>query len=145
MKSASVYLRAGAYFVHPLAGSQGGDPCLFSEPVFRLDQSVTPAVLGETVIAALHASRHDAPWPIQWKDFCKPLYVAAGVRSETAFRKGLLHVRVDLTGTTLEIMPTTSTGPYKGSAPIMEKIITAELADPGSLGGAVTKALALCD
>jgi hypothetical protein len=142
MKSASVYRRAGVYFVHPLAGCRGGMPCLFSEPVFKLDPSAGATVLGETVMAALQACRHDAPWPREWKGFVKPLHDAAGVRSEAAFYKGLLHVRVDVSGMMLNITPTSSKGSLRGSSPIMEKIISTELADAASLGALVLKSLA---
>jgi hypothetical protein len=145
MKSANVYLRKGAYLLHPLAGSGGGDPCLFSEPVIKLAPGAAPAQIGEAVMTALRASRRDAPWPTEWKGLVKPLHDAAGVRSESTFRKGLLDVRVDLTGHVLKLTPTTSKGPDRGSSPILEKIITTDLTDATALGSAVIHALSLSD
>jgi hypothetical protein len=145
MKSASVYLRKGAYFVHPLASSQGGDPCLFIGPVIKLEDDVDNALLGAAVLQALHGSRHDEPWPKQWKGLTRPLLDAAGVKSESAFHNGLKSVRVDLKEGIVEILPTTSKVPGNGAEALLGKEIKISLSDAEALGTAVLQALAISD
>src|ERR1700737_2277863 len=94
IKSATVYFRREHYYVHPLAGSGGGDPALFMEPVTTLEKGVDAAVLGNCVLQALQLSHHQAPWPTNWKNLTEPLLRAAGVKSESTFMKGTKSVRV---------------------------------------------------
>jgi hypothetical protein len=145
MNSASVYLRKGAYFVHPLASSQGGDPCLFIGPVVKLKDGVDSTMLGAAVMQALQASRHDEPWPKQWKGLTKPLVDAAGVKTESAFNKGLKSVRVDLQGRIVDILPTTSKAPGRGAEGLTGKEIRIPLTDAEALGTAVLQALTISD
>jgi hypothetical protein len=145
MKSASVNWRKGAYFLHPLASSQGGVPSLFIGPVVKLEDNVGGAVLGAAVMRALEASRHDEPWPKQWTGRTKPLLDAAGVKSDSAFHKGLKSVRVDLQEGIVEILPTTSKVPGKGAEALPGQEIKIPLADAEALGTAVLQALAISD
>jgi hypothetical protein len=145
MKSASVYWRNGAYFVHPLASSRGGAPSLFIGPVVKLEDGADRAVLGAAVMQALEESRHDEPWPKQWKGRTQPLLDAAGVKSDSAFHKGLKSVRVDLKDGIVDILPTTSKVPGKGTEALPGKEIKIPLTDAETLGSAVLQALTISD
>ncbi|HWK45660.1 MAG TPA: hypothetical protein VNT30_13135 [Stellaceae bacterium] len=145
MTSASVYLRPDRYLIHPLAGSAGGDPCLFSEPIFRLASDVDVSELGATVMRALDLSRHYAKWPKDWKGFAAPLHKAAGVRSETAFVKGARCLRVDRRKGLITIIPCTSKHVAKGFAPLMDRVITLSSDRPQEVGIAVIEGFSFSD
>lgn len=108
LKSARVYLRRGYYLVHPLASSSGGAPTLFISPVAKLAEGADAAELGEAVSQALKASRHNEPWPTNWKGVAQALFDAAGVKTESSFMKGAKGVRIDLGDNALEFIPSTS-------------------------------------
>jgi hypothetical protein len=143
LKSASVYLRRGFYYVHPLAGSGGGDPALFMEPVVKLQESVDAAALGECVLEALKRSHHNAPWPKIWKDFTAPLLREAGVKSETAFTRGAKYVRVNLDGGAVTLVTSTSKKYKNAAAPLGE--IKFALGDARELGLKLVEGLAASD
>jgi hypothetical protein len=102
MQSLNVYRREQRYFLTVLHGSDGGDPCIASGPVFVI-QDV--AGLGEQILAALDLSRSDLPWPKDWKKVIEPLLSAAGVKSWPAFAKRATSIRVDRTGTLISLRP----------------------------------------
>ncbi len=145
LKSASVYLRRRAYYIHPLAGSAGGDPSLLMEPVIRLEQVVESGVLGEAVQRALNLSHHHAPWPTEWKHVSDPLFQAAGVRSLATFMNGTTNVRVDLVATNVSVLPTTSKQHRNAFSPLTDRIIRLHIGDLDELGSAVERALAFSD
>ena len=145
LKSASVYLRRGFYYVHPLAGSGGGDPALLMEPVVKLEQAIEDGALGEAVLQALDLSHHHAPWPTDWKYVADPLYQAAGVKSLSAFMDGAKNVRVDLVAGGVSVLPTTSREHRNAFAPLTPQTISLALGDSAELGSAVVQALALSD
>ena len=145
LKSASVYLRRAVYYIHPLAGSGGGDPSLLVAPVITLGQVVASSVLGEAVQRALDLSHHHAPWPTDWKHVSDPLFQAAGVKALSTFMNGTTNVRVDLVARNVSVLPTTSKQHRNAFAPLMDRIIRLHLGDPDELGLAVTRALAVSD
>lgn len=145
LKSASVYLRRGAYYIHPLAGSAGGDPSLLMEPVIRLEQLVVNGMLGEAVQRALNLSHHHAPWPTEWTQVSDPLFRAAGVKSLSIFMKGTTNVRVDFVAGNVSVLPTTSKQHCNAFSPLMDRIIRLHLGNLDELGSAVAQALALSD
>lgn len=145
LKSVSVYQRRGFYFVHPLAGSQGGDPALFIGPVLKLEEGADAAALGEAVLQSLKASHHNQPWPTSWKGLTQPLLDAAGVKSESTFMKSAKGVRVNLDQGVLQLLPSTSKDQANAGAPLMDQQIFLPLTDARSVGDAVLKALAVSD
>jgi hypothetical protein len=145
VRSASVYLRRGFYYVHPLAGSDGGDPALLVEPVTKLEVDVAANALGEVVLRALALSHHQAPWPTDWKRVTEPLYRAAGVKSESTFMSGAKYVRVNLIGHEVSVMPTTSKEHRNAFSPLADRAIEVSLDEPYQLGAAVVQALAISD
>lgn len=142
MKSASVYLRRGVYYIHPLAGSGGGDPALFMEPVLKLEESAGAAALGQSVRQALRSSHHNAPWPTDWTHVTDPLFAAAGVKSLSTFTKGSRYVRVDITAETVTVLPTTSREHRNAFSPMPDRIIRLSADEPLELGRAVQQAIA---
>jgi hypothetical protein len=108
LQSASLYLRRNSYYIHPLVGSGGGDPCLFSEPVSRLDGSATAIQVGVALLDALNLSHHDAVWPTDWKKFLAPFLLATGVKTESAFMSDAKAMRVDRGGDIIMLTFTTS-------------------------------------
>lgn len=143
IKSATVYLRREHYYVHPLAGSGGGDPALFMEPVTRLEKDVDATVLGNCVQQALMLSHHKAPWPTNWKNLTGPLLRAAGVKSESTFMKGTKSVRVDLDAGAITIITTTSKE-YPNAASSLGEI-KFPLGEPENLGLMVMRAISMSD
>ena len=142
MQSASIYLRRGFYYVHPLAGSGGGDPALLMEPVMKLEEGVDASVLGEAVTEALRLSHHHAPWPTDWKHVTDPLFAAAGGKSLSTFVNGARNVRVDLTAKPVSVLPTSSTEQRNAFSPLTALTVRLPLNDSAELGLAVRKALA---
>lgn len=145
IKSASIYLRRGAYYIHPLAGSGGGDPSLLIEPVTRLEQHIASGVLGDAVQRALDLSHHHAPWPTDWKHVFDPLFQAAGVKSLSTFMNGTTYVRVDLVAGKVSVLPTTSKEHRNAFSPLTDRTIRLPLGNLHELGSAVALALSVSD
>jgi hypothetical protein len=138
-----VYFRREHYYIHPLAGSGGGDPALFMEPVTTLETDVDAAVLGNCVLQALQLSHHQAPWPTNWKNLTEPLLRAAGVKSESTFMKGSKSVRVDLDAGVVTIIYTTSKEYPDAASPQGE--IKFPLGEARELGLMVMRGISLSD
>jgi hypothetical protein len=102
MQSVGVYWRDQRFFVIVTHGSDGGDPCIQSGPVFVV-QDVT--ALGEQILTALDLSRNNLPWPKDWKKVIEPLLSAADVKSWPAFAKRATSIRVDRSGTLISVRP----------------------------------------
>jgi hypothetical protein len=146
LRSAEVYLRKNAYFINPLVGSAGGEPCLFSPPVTMLPDSASPARIGEAVQAALAASHPNASWPTDWKALIAPLLSAAGAKDWASFAKGTRALRADELRGRVVFLPTTSKKERSAFTPIgQEFTVDADLSDAVKLGEAVQLALSRCD
>ena len=146
MKAAKIYLRKGKYFISPLLGSGGGDPCLFSPPVLMLNSDVAPEQLGAAVQEALGASHLHAPWPTNWKDLIKPLLSAAGVKDWPTFVKGTLSVRADAQDGKVTLSPSTSKKEKNAFSPIDESLsVRADNEDAKALGEGVQLAISRSD
>ena len=143
LKSASVYLRKAQFYVHPLAGSSGGDPALFMEPVTVLEGTADAAKLGDAVLRALQLSHHHASWPIDWKGLSDPLLRAAGVKSESTFMKGSRHVRVNLDADTITVITTTSKIATDAASPL--GVLRCTAVDAYEVGKKVLEGIAASD
>jgi hypothetical protein len=102
MQSVAVYWREQRFFVAVIHGSDGGDPCIQSGPVFVVQDVAT---LGQQILTALDLSRNNVPWPKDWKKVVEPLLSAAGVKSWPAFAKRATSIRVDRSGTLISLRP----------------------------------------
>jgi len=145
MKSASVYLRRGVFYVHPLAGSQGGDPCLFTGPVLQSPEHAGAEALGSLVRQAVEASHHHAPWPTDWKGLTDPLLAAASVKSMATFMKGATHVRVDVDRGELTVTPTTTKEHRNAFSPLKGREIKRAVGSDAEWGKAVVHGFAMSD
>jgi hypothetical protein len=140
MQSVSVYLRDGKYLVTVVHGSDGGDPCIASGPVFTLDAGVDRAALGKQIQSALDQSR-SVPWPTDWKKVQEPLLTAAGVKSWSAFAKRASSVRVDRIKNMVSVRP--SRRDAKAAFEDMpEGVQSLDLPTPEKLGEVVADLLA---
>jgi hypothetical protein len=147
VKSAQLYFRKKQYFINPLLGSQGGEPCLFSPPVQVLSEDATPAMLGQALQMAIDASHQNAPWPTDWKGLLAPLLVAAGVKHWASFAKGARSIRVDEDGGQATLLPSTSKVEKNAFTPFDDDslVVHAEAANAAALGAAAVLAIQRSD
>ena len=144
MQSVSVNLRAGRYFIVTIHGSDGGDPCIAAGPVDTLPADATPATLGAAIARALQRTMHDHPYPAnnaEWKSVTAPLLNAAGCKTWSAFAKGASDLRINRTGTQVQVLPCSREA--KGAfAPVVERERRLESPSDDALGALVAAELA---
>lgn len=147
MKSAQLYFRKKQYFINPLLGSLGGEPCPFAPPVQVLSEDATPAMLGQALQMAIDASHQNAPWPTDWKGLLAPLLVAAGVKHWASFAKGARSIRVDEDGGQANLLPSTSKVEKNAFTPFDDDslVVHAEVANAAALGAAAILAIQRSD
>jgi hypothetical protein len=143
LRSVSVYLRAGSYFVVTIHGCKGSDPCISAGPVEILPIVSPFEMLGNAVIAGLGRTTHDFPYPAnkeQWAQVTAPLLSASGCKSWSAFAKLASDLRVDQTGEQFHVLP--SIRQKSSFTPVAERELHLAAPSAEALGRAVASELA---
>jgi hypothetical protein len=140
MRVAAVYRRDDAILVTSLSMTTVGY-FVESPPQLRLDAGTSPGQLGETVVAALAASRAGVR-PLARNDRSWPLLAVAGVKSAKAFYAGTVKVDVEHAEGGVTLRPQDNLGPRDGFVDLSEvRLDRSVLDDPAELGRQVLAAL----
>jgi hypothetical protein len=108
MRSVSVSLRSGKYFVVTIHGCDGGEPCISAGPVEALPSNASHEDLGNAIVRGLQRTTHNFPYPAnkeQWAQVTAPLLSAAGCKSWGAFAKLASDLRVDQREERVHVLP----------------------------------------
>jgi hypothetical protein len=143
MRSVSVSLRAGKYFVVTIHGSDGGEPCIAAGPVETLASDASHEDLGNAVVRGLQRTTHNFPYPAnkeQWAQVTAPLLTMAGCKSWSAFAKLAADLRVDQRDEQVHVLPCIR---QKTSfAPVTDRELRLEAPSAHELGRIVATELA---
>jgi hypothetical protein len=144
MRSVSVSLRSGKYFVVTIHGCDGSEPCISAGPVETLAIDSSNEDLGNAVFRGLARTTHNYPYPAnkeQWAQVTAPLLTAAGCKSWSAFAKLASDVRVNQIQERFHLLP--GIRQKDSFAPAAGRELEFNAPSAESLGNAVASELAL--
>lgn len=139
MRAASIFRRAGKYFVHAQSCTVDGLWVLCS-PVLVVSEDEGDAALGREILVALGGSRMDVPAPHDAKRLVAPLLAISGARSWNAFAKDAECVEISEARGSVTLVPTRNLGP-KGGFKHLEEQVFATPKDPARLGALAVEVL----
>jgi hypothetical protein len=135
MRSCDVFFLEALAYVFTHATTERG-AALSVGPYFRVPIEAAPAVLGETVLRALEASRDAIPHPGDLRNITKDLLTFTGHRSWGLFARSVkAAVAVGLDQTDVLVIPYTL-GPKDSFLPIDSRSVRCR-PDPDSVGQSI--------
>lgn len=141
-RGAALYHRRDYWLVGPLTQVHGG-PFVSVDPFLKLPDTISFGHLAEELRTALSRSRtmpyinlRDTPLPPS------PILQAAGVKSESTFRRGARHVGVLADGESIILSPSENKG-GRGFW-FLDSIHVPDTAASAALGEAIEQAFAAC-
>ncbi|HEY8210752.1 MAG TPA: hypothetical protein VIG99_24880 [Myxococcaceae bacterium] len=139
MRRATVYRRKKQFLVHASSRTTDGAWILWP-PCLAVPEGSHGQELGQSIRAALDASRMNVPHPQIWKGLLDPLLALAGVKAWSTFSKDASCVEVEDDGSRITLIPTRNLGPDEGFQADHSRQIVPE---PGAaaLGAAVRELL----
>lgn len=140
MKRATVYGKPGFFIVVTSSETTTG---LWIEagPYYRLSADASDEDLGSCVLSALAASTNDLPHPTDWKNFHKPVWDLAGVKSWGAFVKGASCVSVEAELDRISLTPSVNHGARDGFKARLDGMISIYSPSKLALGASVRSLL----
>jgi hypothetical protein len=144
MKSATIYLKAGALYFHGSSKTTDG-VWIATPPFLRLEAKAAPAEKGIAAIEALDASKDGVPHPTNWKRVISPLLELAKVKSWSTLAKGAICLTLESDGEQLKVIPNQFLGPTEGFEPVAEGAVTIAISSSADeIGSVLEKALTGC-
>jgi len=146
MRSASVYLRRGCYFIQSEWYTTAGVGILSGPAIAVFEEGGLNedglAILGQAIVSALDGSRCDVPHPTDWKAVPSSMPPLAGVKSWRAFEKLATSIEVaeDEAGP-IVLTPNVYLGPREGYESVPSKRVRVTREDPTLLGKLAVKLL----